>query len=78
MVGRQTPLLGLIVPFILSHRRGRRGIRQAWPVAAVAGIAFAVAQFACSNYVSVELTDIVASIASMAAIVALLRVWKPA
>ena len=34
MVGRQTPLLGLIVPFILvAMVDGRRGIRQAWPVA---------------------------------------------
>ena len=31
----------------------------------------------CSNYVSVELTDIVASLLSAGAIVALLRVWQP-
>jgi lactate permease len=78
MVGRQTPLLGLIVPFILvAIVDGRRGIRQVWPVAAVGGIAFALAQFICSNYISVELTDIVASISSIAAIVALLRAWTP-
>ena len=78
MVGRQTPLLGLIVPFILVGMvDGRRGIRQAWPVAAVGGLAFALAQFTCSNHISVELTDIVASISSIAAIVALLRVWAP-
>ena len=34
-------------------------------------------QFACSNYISVELTDIVASLLSTAAIVAFLRVWTP-
>ena len=78
MVGRQTPLLALIVPFILvAIVDGRRGIRQVWPVAAVGGLAFALAQFTCSNYVSVELTDIVASLASMAAIMALLRAWTP-
>ena len=78
MVGRQTPLLGLIVPFILvAMVDGRRGIRQAWPVAAVSGLTFALAQFTCSNYISVELTDIVASLSSIAAIVALLRVWEP-
>ena len=79
MVGRQTPLLALIVPFILIGMvDGRRGLRQAWPVALVGGLAFAAAQFTCSNHISVELTDIVASIASLAAIVALLRVWAPA
>jgi lactate permease len=78
MVGRQTPMLGLIVPFMLvAIVDGRRGIRQAWPVAAIGGLAFALGQFACSNYISVELTDIVAALSSMAAIVALLRVWTP-
>jgi lactate permease len=79
MVGRQTPLLGLIVPFILlAIVDGRRGIREAWPVAAVGGLAFAIGQYACSNHLSVELTDVLAAIASIAAVAALLRLWKPA
>jgi lactate permease len=78
MVGRQTPLLALIVPLILVGMvDGRRGIRETWPAAVVGGLAFAVGQFACSNYVSVELTDIVASLLCAGAIVALLRVWHP-
>ena len=65
MVGRQTPFLALIVPLILVGMvDGRRGIRQAWPAAVVGGLTFAVGQFVCSNYVSVELTDIVASLLS--------------
>jgi lactate permease len=78
MVGRQTPFLALIVPLILIGMvDGRRGIRQAWPVAVIGGLTFALAQFACSNYISVELTDIVASLAATAAIVVFLRVWSP-
>jgi lactate permease len=78
MVGRQTPFLALIVPLILIGMvDGSRGIRQAWPAAVVGGVAFAVGQFACSNYISVELTDIVASLVSTAAIVLMLRVWQP-
>jgi lactate permease len=78
MVGRQTPFLALIVPLILIGMvDGRRGIRQAWPVAVVGGIAFALGQFACSNFISVELTDIVASLFSTACIVGFLRVWQP-
>ena len=78
MVGRQTPFLALIVPLILiAMVDGRRGIRQAWPVAVVGGLAFALGQFACSNYISVELTDIVAALLSTAAIVAFLRLWTP-
>jgi lactate permease len=78
MVGRQTPLLALFVPLILVGMvDGMRGIRQAWPAAVVGGFAFALAQFLCSNFISVELTDIVASLAATAAIVGLLRVWRP-
>src|SRR4051812_25948162 len=78
MVGRQTPLLALIVPLILVGMvDGGRGIRQAWPAAVFGGIAFAIGQFVCSNYISVELTDIVASLLSAGAIVALVQVWHP-
>jgi lactate permease len=78
MVGRQTPFLALIVPLILVGMvDGKRGIRAVWPAAVVGGVAFAIGQFACSNYLSVELTDIVASLVSAASIVALLRVWRP-
>ena len=78
MVGRQTPVLALFVPLILMGMvDGMRGVRQAWPAAIVGGVVFAIAQFACSNYVSVELTDIVASLLATGAIVALLQVWQP-
>jgi lactate permease len=79
MVGRQTPLVALLVPFILVWIvDGRRGIRQTWPVALVGGLGFGIAQNVCSNHVSVALTDIVASISSLAAIVVLLHAWTPA
>jgi lactate permease len=79
MVGRQTPILAVFVPLALvAIVDGARGMRQTWPVAAVCGVAFALAQFICSNYVSVELTDIVASLVSALAVVAFLQVWQPA
>jgi lactate permease len=79
MVGRQTPFLALIVPLILvAMVDGRRGIRQTWPAAVVGGVSFALGQFACSNYISVELTDVIASLVSVGALVLLLRVWQPA
>jgi lactate permease len=78
MVGRQTPLLAVFVPLILiAMVDGARGLRQAWPAALVGGLTFGVAQFACSNYISVELTDIVASLLCAGSIVLLLRVWQP-
>jgi lactate permease len=78
MVGRQTPFLAMLIPFVLVFMiDGRRGLREAWPAALVAGLSFAVVQFAVSNYVSTELTDIFASLVSAAALVSLLRVWSP-
>jgi lactate permease len=78
MVGRQTPFLALIVPLILIGMvDGRRGVKATWPVAVWGGLAFAIGQFACSNYLSVELADIVASLFSAGVIVALLQVWQP-
>jgi lactate permease len=78
MVGRQTPFLALIVPLILIGMvDGRRGVKATWPVAVWGGLAFAIGQFACSNYLSVELTDIVASLLSAGAIIGLLQVWRP-
>jgi lactate permease len=78
MVGRQVPFLALLVPLILiAMVDGRRGLRECWPVALVAGGVFAVVQFTSSNFISTELTDILASLASAAALVALVRVWSP-
>lgn len=79
MVGRQTPFLAVIVPFVLIFvTDGRRGLRQAWPAALIAGVSFGIAQFAMSNYVNYQLTDIIAALVSAAAVVALSQVWTPA
>jgi lactate permease len=78
MVGRQTPLLALVVPLILVLIvDGRRGVRQTWLPALVAGTVFAVAQFVTANYISVQLTDIVASLLAAGSLVMLVRVWQP-
>jgi lactate permease len=79
VVGRQTPVLALFVPLILLGMvDGRRGIRQAWPVAVVCGMGFAAGQFVSSSYISVELTDIIASLVALGVTVVFLRIWRPA
>ncbi|MEU9395174.1 L-lactate permease [Streptomyces sp. NPDC048324] len=71
VVGRQTPLLALVVPLVLVWLvDGRRGLRETWVPALVCGVAFAVAQFAASNYVSAQLADIAASLVGAGALVA--------
>jgi lactate permease len=78
MVGRQTPILAVFVPLVLVFIvDGRRGLRQTWLPALVGGLAFGIGQFIAANYISVPLADIIAALVSAAAIVALVRVWKP-
>jgi lactate permease len=78
VVGRQTPVLALFVPLILvALVDGRRGLRQTWPAALVCGVSFALAQFVSANFISVELTDIIASLVAVGATMAFLRVWQP-
>jgi len=78
MVGRQTPVLALFVPLVLVLMvDGRRGVRQTWPVALVGGAAFAGAQYLTANFISYEITDIVAAFAGAFAIVGMLRIWRP-
>ncbi len=78
MVGRQTPILALFVPFVLAGVvGGRRALREVWPAALTAGVVFAIFQFLTSNFISIPLTDIVAALASAAAVVVLLRFWQP-
>ncbi|MDV8147947.1 L-lactate permease [Arthrobacter sp. B10-11] len=78
MAGRQTPFIALIVPLLLVFIvDGRRGVKQTWPVALVAGVAFGAAQFVTSNYFAVELTDVVAAVVTVAAVLLMLKVWQP-
>ncbi|MEU1500289.1 L-lactate permease [Streptomyces sp. NPDC005732] len=79
VVGRQTPLLALVVPLLLvALVDGRRGLRETWLPALACGVAFAAAQFAASNYVSAQLADIAAALAGAAALVALPGARRPA
>ena len=72
-VGRQTPMLALFVPLVLVFLiDGKRGLRETWFPALLCGTAFAVGQFLTANYLSTELTDIVASLAG-----ALVLVFMP-
>ncbi|GAA3107312.1 L-lactate permease [Pseudonocardia yunnanensis] len=79
MTGRQVPILAVFVPLVmLVVLDGRRGLREAWPAALVAGVTFAVAQFLVASYGPVQLVDIVASLVSAASVLLLLQVWQPA
>lgn len=78
IVGHQTPVIAVFVPFIIVLLAdGWKGLRQTWPATLVFGVVFAVAQWVSATWISVELTDIIASLAGIAAAVILLRFWRP-
>ena len=78
MAGRQLPFVSLIVPaWLVVTMSGWRGLRGVWPAVLVCGGTFAIVQFAWSNYVGVELVDIVGGLASIAALALFSRVWQP-
>jgi lactate permease len=78
MAGRQLPFFSVIVPFwVVWAYSGLRGMLGVWPVALTAGVAFAIPQFLVSNFHGPWLVDIVASLVSIGAVVALLRFWQP-
>ncbi|GAA4802278.1 L-lactate permease [Streptomyces ziwulingensis] len=79
VVGRQTPLLALVVPLVLVGLvDGRRGLRETWLPALACGVAFAAAQFAASNYFSAQLADIAAALAGAGALIAVPQARRPA
>jgi lactate permease len=79
MIGRQLPIIALILPFyVMSLYGGMRSLRALWPVLLVAGASFALSQFIASNFLDYSLTDVLASLGSLVVTLAFLQIWRPA
>ena len=78
LAGRQLPIFSLLVPaWMVAMMAGWRGLAGVWPAVIVCGVSFAAVQFAMSNYVGPALVDVVGGVASLVALAAFLRVWRP-
>ncbi|MGK3200718.1 L-lactate permease [Amycolatopsis sp. MEPSY49] len=78
-VGRQVPVLALIIPaFLVVVLAGWKRMLEVWPAVLTAGLAFAAMQFVASNYISASLVDVLAALTAMAALWVLTRFWQPA
>ena len=78
IAGYQAPVLAFVVPILLIFiLDGTRGLRDCWAPTLVVSLTFALAQWWCSNHFAYELTDVVASLLSLGAIVLFMRFWKP-
>ena len=79
MIGRQLPVLALMLPFyVMAVYGGWRSVKALWPVLLVAGGCFATSQFVASNFLDYALTDVLASLGSLVGTLLFLQVWKPA
>ena len=79
MIGRQLPVMALILPFyVMALYGGWRSVRALWPVLLVAGGSFAMSQFVASNFLDYSLTDVLASLGSLIVTLLFLQVWSPA
>jgi lactate permease len=78
MVGRQLPFFSLVIPaYLVVLYAGWGRMMGVLPAVLVAGVTFAIGQFAVSNYVGPELTDTLAALLSLASVAVLLKFWKP-
>jgi lactate permease len=78
MAGRQVPFLSFVLPsYLVWVVAKRKGLRETWPAALVAGASFALTQFLVSNFWGPYVADVAAALTSIVALVLLLRVWKP-
>ncbi len=69
----------LATPFLLAAIvAGPRRALGAWPVLLAVGLTYATVQLLWARLVGFELVSIVAAIASLAAAVVVLRIWRPA
>ena len=78
MIGRQLPIIALILPFyVTALYGGRRSVRALWPVLLVAGGSFAIMQFVSSNFIDYTLTDVLSSLGSLIATLAVYAALAP-
>lgn len=78
MIGRQLPVLSVVVPFyLILVMSGWKRTKEVMPAILVTGISFAVTQGLTANFVGYQLPDILSAIVSLVCLVLFLRIWQP-
>ncbi|HVZ83563.1 MAG TPA: lactate permease LctP family transporter [Terracidiphilus sp.] len=70
-----TPVAFILPGYLLGSRWGLRGLREMWFPAIVTGTVFAGVQLFVSNLLGAQLTDILASLAAICALIAVIKFW---
>lgn len=78
MTGRLLSIVALLVPvYLLVLMAGAGNTLAVWPAVLTCAVTFAAVEFLVSNFIGPELTAILASLASLSAVVLLMKFWKP-
>ena len=78
MIGRQLPFVSVFIPFyVILIMVGWKKTIEVLPAIVVCGVTFAVSQWGCASFLGPYLPDIIASLATLAALVILLKFWQP-
>ena len=72
-----TPVAFILPAYMIISLWGFAGLSGVWLPVLLAGGVFAVVQFLVSNYMGAQLTNILASLSAIAALVLLLQFWHP-
>lgn len=77
-VGHIVAILALLPPWILIYLvSGKDGLRDGWPLAVVGSLGYIAGQFPVAVYLGPYLPDVTGAIVCFAALLLLLRVWRP-
>ena len=71
------PVSFFLPAYLILVTSGRAAVRAVWPAVLACGAAFALVQFTVSRSIGPQLTDVLSSLAAMAALIVLLRRWQP-
>ncbi len=78
MVGRLCAMISVVIPgYLIVVMTNRKKALEVLPAIVACGVSFAGVQFAVSNFVGAELTDIASSLTCIVVMVFVLKFWKP-
>lgn len=72
-----TPFCFLVPFWLIWVYAGFKAMVEVWPAILVAGLTFSVTQLLMATYTGPGVVDIVAAMATIVALIAFLRIWKP-
>ncbi|MEX2301710.1 MAG: lactate permease LctP family transporter [Bryobacterales bacterium] len=79
MTGRLCALLAIIIPaYMIVAMAGYRKAMEVLPAIIACGVSFGAVQFLVSNFIGPELTDILSALASVGALILVMKLWRPA